>query len=76
MGANGSRPQEKCHRGHLLVEPNTKPGTNGGRRCRACECALSSAGNARKRHGIDWEEGKVQDYADTKYSELVARASS
>jgi hypothetical protein len=62
------------YRGHRLVEPNVKPGSNGGRRCRSCECALSAAHNALHRHGIDWDESKVQDYADLKYSELVTNA--
>lgn len=71
MGARGNQQQEKCHRGHRLIEPNTKPANNGGRRCRACECALSAFHNARVRHGIDWDESKIQDYADNKYAELV-----
>jgi hypothetical protein len=76
VGANGNREQERCHRGHKLIEPNTKPGTGGGRRCRACECALSASHNALHRHGNDWDESKVQDYADLKYSELVTNARS
>lgn len=71
MGMNGNRQQEKCHRGHLLVEPNTKPANNGGRRCRACECALSASHNARVRHGDVWTAETLGHYADLKYSELV-----
>jgi len=76
LGANGNRQQEKCYRGHMLVEANTKPAHNGGRRCRSCECALSSAHNAMVRKGELWTPENVQDYADLKYSELVTNARS
>jgi NAD-dependent SIR2 family protein deacetylase len=71
MGANGSLKQEKCYRGHKLVEPNTKTCQNGGRRCRACECALSRAHNWKVRKGVIWTVEDIQDAADAKYKELV-----
>jgi hypothetical protein len=72
LGANGNRYQEECHRGHRLVEPNTKPGTGGGRRCRACERALSTAHNNFVRHGIPTSKEELDALADAKYAELRA----
>jgi hypothetical protein len=70
MGANGNQPQEKCHRGHKLVEPNLKTCQNGGRRCRSCECALSVQHNRRVRQGVVMTDRQVQEYADWKFSTL------
>lgn len=66
-----SQRHEKCKRGHRLIEPNIKSCHNGGRRCRACECALSRAGNWKTRRGVIWTEEDIQESADAKYKDLM-----
>jgi hypothetical protein len=70
MGANGNKQQERCHRNHKLEGRNVKQGTGGGRRCRACERALSAAHNSQHRMGIILSETEVNDLADHKYAVL------
>lgn len=70
MGALGNKRQAQCHRGHHLTKVNTAPASNGGRRCRACNQALSQAYNMAQRQGIYLLAADIDALSDEKYAVL------
>jgi hypothetical protein len=66
----GAQPKEKCKRGHELEEWSTLPANPTGRRCRACNRAISTAFNWGKRYGQFLSESQLQDLADEKFAIL------
>jgi hypothetical protein len=66
----GAQPKDKCKRGHELEEWSTLPANPTGRRCRACNRAISTAFNWEKRLGLRLTEEGLQDLADHKFSLL------
>lgn len=71
MGALGSKRQAQCHRGHHLTGENTAPASNGGRRCKACNQAMSQAHNWRVRSGVLLSPAQLTALADEKYAVLA-----
>ena len=72
MGANGPKKQERCWRGHELSPSNVLPASGGGRRCRACNRASSTAHNHRVRwNGRLLSAAEMTALADKKYFELM-----
>lgn len=71
MGANGRATQTHCGRGHKMVDPNLLPASNGGRRCRACNRALSQVHNWLIRKGIFTTAEGLDELADKKYRQLI-----
>jgi hypothetical protein len=72
MGQLGNRQQPACKRGHRLEGKNAMPHSNGGRRCRACNRALTAADNLLNRKGISLTPAEVDALADEKYQALYA----
>lgn len=70
MGQLGNRQQPACKRGHRLEGRNAMPHSNGGRRCRACNRALTAAHNLLQRKGISLTKAEMEAMADEKYQAL------
>jgi len=66
----GARTKEYCKRGHELEEWSTLPANPTGRRCRACNRAISTAFNWEKRLGLTLTPEGLQDLADEKFAAL------
>lgn len=71
MGLRGPKPQEFCQRGHELKDWSTLPATKSGRRCRACNRAISTAWNLEKRKGIVLTPHELNELADDKFFALA-----
>lgn len=72
MGQNGNQQQPACKRGHRLEGTNAIPHSRGGRRCRACNRALTASANLLSRKGVILTPQEVDQLADDKYQALLA----
>ena len=71
MGTRGPKPKEYCIRGHVMEDWSTLPANPSGRRCRACNRAISTAWNMEKRHGIVLSPSELSELADEKFTALA-----